>query len=108
LYTTCDQSPTPWRKWAEVIGLALSVLAIVGFLSSALGLRLWGASQDVAALTTRVVKLEDGGREVNERIRSLENASQFQSYLVCVQLRRADPNALPPGCTPIIQSRGTP
>jgi len=91
-----------------LVALAVGVYMLFGAASSTLGLRLWGAPQDVAALTTRVQKLEDGARETIDRIRALETASHFQSYLVCVQLRRTDPAALPPDCTPIIQSRGTP
>ena len=96
------------RDWPKLLGAVAILCAAAGLLAGTLGLRVWGPPQDVAALSTRVKSLEDGAQQTTARLGRLEDASRFQSYLVCVQLRRSDPTALPPDCTPIIQSRGAP
>jgi hypothetical protein len=56
----------------------------------------------------RRVDLEPRVSLLESRVDRLERGLELLMYMQCVQLRRTDPAALPPGCEPVIQARGRP
>lgn len=111
-----------WARVKEigaVAGLAVTAGTLLGGAAVTMGFRLQGPPQDIAAvrveyksgdsaIVVRVIRLEDGAMSMANRLGSLEQKVDFSTYIQCVTLRRTDPAMLPPGCTPIIQSRGGP
>jgi hypothetical protein len=95
--------------------------AIVGFVCTAGGYTVAaiGAPREVVKLRAevhssdsvrdiRVARIE-GSIQVGEgRLQRLENSDTFKMYLLCVLVRRTDPNATPPECGAIIQQGGKP
>lgn len=95
--------------------------ALVGFVCTAGGYTVAavGAPRDVVKLRAevhssdsirdiRVARIE-GSIQVGEgRLQRLENSDTFKMYLLCVLVRRTDPNATPPECGAIIQQGAKP
>lgn len=67
---------------------AVAAIMLAGLLATAVGWRFYS----VAELADRVTKIE--------------TRQEMDSYVLCVLIRRTDPDASPPGCQPIIQSHG--
>lgn len=91
-----------WKRWAVIVG------AIGTVVSGTVGVMVWlgwtSASPDerfrkhdqtmragMAAVTGDVATLK-------ARVSNVEEAVDLMSYLLCVQIRRSDPAALPPKC----------
>lgn len=90
-----------------------SLLAMAGGVGGALGYRVAGPGSDVKAVRVTLDTYMDSTEKRIEaiRIRVAVNDSvlrdaverqKFQSYLLCMLLRRTDQSALPDGCSPII------
>lgn len=80
--------PLGWKE------LGLGVLAIL----AALGWTITSPGRRLDKLDTRMARTES-------RVDTLFDQQRFTNYLLCVQIRRTDPLAVPPDCAPIIESR---
>lgn len=45
---------------------------------------------------------------LDARVSKVESRQDMESYILCVMVRRTDPESTPPDCAPIIKSRGAP
>lgn len=95
------------RKAVATLLLIVSTVAATLTLSATIGLR-WGPREDVRQLsnrvdtnTARIRVIQDVIATYGNQLRDLQEGQRFQQYLMCIQLRRTDPAALPPECTPI-------
>ncbi len=91
------QAPQPLRKrrvpeWMtrdlslkDLVLLALAILGAYGFVNP----------------LRRISVLE-------VKVSGLEESQRFTNYLLCVQIRRTDPAAVPPGCDPILAAKVIP
>lgn len=104
-------------KRAPLTVTVATVASLLTFLFTNLGFRVTGTPQEIAALKAKVARndsLTDARLARVEQtlalraddIRDLQQSVRFLSYVVCIQIRRADPAAAPPGCDPIIRARG--
>lgn len=74
-WLTRAMQPQEILGWITLLGLVLSIL---GF---------------------RFISLSS----IDERVGKLERREEMRDYILCVMVRRTDPNASPPGCDPIIE-----
>lgn len=104
-------------KRAPLTITVATVASLATFVFTNLGFRVTGTPQEIAALNTKVarndsltnlrlLRVEQQLSQRADDIRELQESVRFLSYVVCIQIRRADPAAAPPGCDPIIRSRG--
>jgi hypothetical protein len=77
-------------KPRDVILAMAAIVVALGWTFNSPGKRL-------AAVEARITKNEKSIDALTEQLR-------FTNYLQCVQLRRSDPAAVPPGCAPVIES----
>lgn len=103
-------------KRGPLLAYATMIASAITFMLTTLGFRYVGPAQDIKALDAkfsradslmdvRMIRVEDGiGRGGND-VRELRESVRFLTYVVCIQVRRQDPAASPPGCDPIIQSK---
>ena len=116
-----DDVEIAWASWAralvlhrgKIIGAVAALCTFMGGLISTAGWRAYGPPQELSAfraearaadsgIVKRVSRLEEGGAERQERIRKLEEQDEFKMYLLCVIVRRTDPEATPPKCGSVI------
>lgn len=84
-----------------LMGLGAGALAAIGWRSTSPASALAAIGNRVDTNSGRITHLE-------RRVDTLETQQSFTNYLLCVQLRRTDPAAVPPDCAPIFQSRVRP
>lgn len=92
-----EQHPSWWQRSRPSDLVSLIMLVTVA--GTLLGIRLLTPTASINALEARTTKLE-------HRVDSLFEFMQLNSYMQCVSLRMDHPELLPPGCAPIIESRG--
>lgn len=111
-----------WNGWlifkrAPVTITIATLASFLTFLFTNLGFRVTGTPQEIAALNAKVqrndsltnvrlTRVEQTLALRADDLRELQQSVRFLSYVVCVQIRRDDPAAAPPGCDPIIRSKG--
>ena len=85
--------------------VATGVLALLGVLGRFTGVHLAGPNDASAQITARVdstvgriTSLERTVNGQGEQLRDLQEGVRLTNYIQCVELRRSDPAAVPPGC----------
>lgn len=98
-----------WKKW---LGFAVAVGTVM---SAILGTFIWLGGRNLSPAEVREAQRKEMNTEIlgnraatsvvadhvsslDARVSNLEDATDLISYLLCVQIRRTDPTALPPRC----------
>lgn len=101
---------TSLAKVGRIAAGAAAIAMVIGATLGFIGYKRWGPAEQLAleitarvagddALALRVTRLESVADTMNKSINGLREEARFQSYLLCVVLRKIDPVAEPPGCT---------
>lgn len=104
------------KATASILTIAVMVGGIIGGMASIMGFKWFGPAQQVQALSSHVTSLDSA---MNVRVTRLEVAAiasgasiqalkdtvnliksegQFNSYLLCVVVRKVEPSAVPGKC----------
>jgi hypothetical protein len=91
-----------WKRWAAFCA------AVVAGVSSIIGLMVWLGwtnfspndrfIQHDSTMRANVAAINNDVNALRQRVSNVEEAVDLMSYLLCVQIRRADPAAVPPKC----------
>lgn len=97
------------RITASGLALAIAFGTVIGGVGSALGFKRYGPPEQIAEVRSHVVDLDTTVRarigrvelthtQIQNDIAAMRNTQEFQSYLLCVILRRTDGAAVPAQC----------
>lgn len=107
--------------WGKVAALSITIGTMIGGIMTSLGMRMIGPPADIAAARTdalrndsliitrvnqafsEIDRLKVTAESNKERIANMEGDLSIVTYVVCVNLRRSDPNAVPPQCNTAIR-----
>lgn len=83
-------------KW---LGGVVTLASVIGGIMAFLGARIVGPGAEIAELRQAMTNLATTQSTTDIRLRRLEDALSLYTYLMCVQIRRTDPAAIPAQCS---------